>query len=83
MTRSRFNRTTRHVPVKHTSPNSDDAVAVLYDLDLAIADPVAQRPRADAQVSGGLDDGEQLVRAHTRCSFKNAWIVVVMSSSLL
>src|SRR5207244_4724826 len=64
MTRSRFDRTTCHVPVKHTPPNSDDSVAVLHDLDSSIADPVSERPRTDSEHCGSLDDAEQLVCRH-------------------
>jgi len=66
MVGSRFDRTTCHVPVKHTPSNPDDSAAVLHDVDLAIADPVSQRPRPDSQIRGGLDDGEEFVFRHWR-----------------
>src|SRR5262249_10400340 len=65
MGRLRFDRTTQHVPVKNTSTNPDDAVAVLHDVDLAIAAPVPQGPRADAEDCGGFHDGEEFICRHT------------------
>jgi hypothetical protein len=60
----RLNRTTRDVPVKHTAPNPYDSVAELDDIDLAIANPVPQRPGADAQVARGLCHREELIWRH-------------------
>lgn len=37
---------------------------VFHNLDLAIADPVSQRPRSDSQISGGLDNGEEFICRH-------------------
>jgi hypothetical protein len=66
MTRSRFDRTTCYVSVKHTSTNADDPVAILDDLNLAVTDPMSKRPRPDAKVFGSLHDSEKFVGIHER-----------------
>jgi hypothetical protein len=63
MIRSRSDRTTQHVPVKDTSTNPDHSVSVLHDLDLSIAYPVAQGPRANAEDGGGFDHDEEFICA--------------------
>src|SRR4029453_11064810 len=56
MTRSRFNRTTRYVPVKHTSSNANDAVAVLDHVNLSLANPMPQGPGPNPEVVGGINN---------------------------
>jgi hypothetical protein len=64
MTVPRFDRTTGDESIQYAPPDAHEAVAVLDDVDLVIANPVPKRPGTDSQVACGLDHIQKLIRRH-------------------
>src|SRR5688572_7552322 len=64
MVRLRLDRTARHEPVKGAALEPHNTVAVFDELDLAVRDPVPQRPGADAEIFGGLYNVQELIAGH-------------------
>jgi len=65
----RLDGTPRHKSIEDAAFQTYKTVAILHEVDLAVADPVTHCRRADAEVLGGLDGGQQLIGGHDVLSF--------------
>lgn len=65
----RLDGTPRDKSIEDAALQTYKTVAILDEVDLAVADPVTQRRGTDAEVLGGLDGGQQFFRCHDVLSF--------------
>jgi hypothetical protein len=66
----RLDGTPRHKSIEDAALQTYKTVAILHEVDLAVADPVAQCRGTDAEVLGSLNGGQQLIGPHDVLSFE-------------
>lgn len=66
----RLDGTPRDKSIEDAALQTYKTVAILHEVDLAVADPMTQRRWTNAQVLGGLNRGQQLIGDHDVLSFE-------------
>ena len=66
----RLDGTPRHKSIEDAALQTYKTVAILDEVDLAVADPVTQRRGTNAEVLGCLNGRQQLIGGHDVLSFE-------------